>query len=368
MRSTKDFAISCLGPSGINVRASPNDNRKIFDGLKSTPSIAAGDVLIVLTPGETGDIERYNNICLFPAVLTDDNKEAIRQCLEDAKAFINGVTNVSLESFLAGRASLRTASIDSIKRDLDKAKSNFEKALKAVKAAESEIKEYARRMEAAERYDRESLQNTLSLNTGIENLLEVCYDKIKFAASDKLICTTKEIAIDYNGKVWRFAPITFELYIKEAPIINVLNPNTSGKPTHPHVSRSGTVCFGTWLSQFNDILSSDNFDLRIIDGLKLIHDIFSHYNPGDNYNRIDLCFSETSNNEVDSWYNDCLKSVKPNIHCVSACSDNKCPFFANRFERCFKKQKEDNSFVNCIACGKCETGKKWAEEMAKGAA
>ena len=108
---------------------------------------------------------------------------------------------------------------------------------------------------------------------GIQEL-EDKYEAIE-SSSDRIIARTKPIILEYNGLDIPLGRYAVEIDIMGNVVFSVVDrvnePHEEVSEIHPHITASGSPCWGTWLQSITEGLTSGNY----LSVLSLIHSYLS---------------------------------------------------------------------------------------------
>ena len=155
--------------------------------------------------------------------------------------------------------------------------------------------------------------------------------------------TTGITVIDWDGCRYEFGPLVVRLDLNNAKvtIIPTEAAHMANGYAHPHVSDSGTPCFGNTAP-----IIAKSLGLGDVTGtLAIVLEFLRSYNPDDAYQLIEWWYPEWE--DVDDRFESCYDDSS--THDCAACGEDSCPFRDGAEARCY----ENHDWSECIECADC---------------
>jgi len=255
-----------------------------------------------------------------------------------------------LEEVVLGEQTQRYvgARLKEVEQRLESRRTEEQQAFVALRRAEDEVRNQYLRLERIkwdidllESYTRATWRRAATRD--IERLRAMVPQAIQQVRVDdtRLLVTTNPISIEFDDYLYELGRFEFRIDIP-ARQLRVLGLDTSVQGyCHPHIHTTGECCLGNYGSIVADCLArQDHLGLVVA-----MVEFLGSYNPASPY--IDL--RRWDPNWVDEdRYESCYEDAS--VTDCTDCSDDNCPFWEDRFSRCWEGVDDYRACVQCSLC------------------
>ena len=160
---------------------------------------------------------------------------------------------------------------------------------------------------------------------------------------ERLVVTTNPVTVEYDDYDYELGRFEIRIDIPARQLkVHGLDQELNSY-AHPHIHFDGTCCLGNYGSLVADCLARQDH-LGLVVGML---EFLSAYNSSSPYQDLRRWNPDWRDGDR---YESCYEESSPS-DCAVDCSDDACPYWSERYERCW--DSIDGDWESCLSCGGC---------------